>query len=113
VGDGDGIVGLVADAAGAGLLVDFHDEIEVVFLLRPRAELEHLGEFIRGVDMQHGKRDVAVEGLVCEPDEHVGILAHGPGHADFFEEVIGLTENEDALVLQGIEVTAVILIYLR
>src|SRR5205807_4203308 len=45
------IVRLVTDPALASFGVYFHDQLKAVLPARPVTELQHLGEFIGGVDM--------------------------------------------------------------
>jgi hypothetical protein len=111
VGDGDGVGGVVADgaalrviaAAGAGVFVDLDDEIEIVVFHGPVAIGEHLREFVGGIDVEERVGDVAAEGFFRKPDEDIGVLAHAPGHADVFEVVVGLPDDEDALGFERVE----------
>lgn len=103
---GHRIMRLVTNPAFARLGIDFDDQIEVVMLGRPLAELQHLGKFVGRVDVQHGKRNLSKKGFAREPDENIGILPHRPRHGDVFESVISLSKNKDALVLELIEMSA-------
>ena len=76
-------------------------------LPRPFAKLQHLGKFVGGIDVQHRKGDFPEKRFQREPDEDVRILSHRPGHGDILEGVIGLSENENALVLEVIEMGSV------
>ena len=62
------IVRLITNSARAGFGVDFNNQIEVVMLLRPFAEVEHLREFVGRVDMQNRKRNAPQEGFARKPD---------------------------------------------
>ena len=104
------IMRLVTDTARAGLLVDLNDEIEFVMRRRPFAKLEHLRKFISRIDVQNRKRNLSEKRFACEPDEDVRVLPHRPRHGDVLERVIGLAKNKDALVLQLIEMCAVVLV---
>ena len=86
--------------SGARLLVDPHHQIEAVVVLRPRPEFEHLRKLVGRVDVDDGKGHMAAEGLLGEPDEDVGILAHRPRHGDILESVLRLAKEENRLVLE-------------
>src|ERR1700704_517979 len=73
---------------------------------RPVAEFEHLGKFVSRVDMQNLKRNFSEERFLREPDQDVGIFAHRPWHRDVLERAISLAKNENALVLELIEMRA-------
>ena len=96
----------IADTARARFLIDLHDEVELVMLRRPFAKLEHLRKFVSRVDVQDRKRNFSEKRFQREPDEDVGILPHRPGHGDVLKRVIRLAKNEDALVLELIEMRA-------
>ncbi len=68
------------------------------------AELVHLRELVRRVDVQEREGDLAAEGLTGEPDEDVGVLAHGPGHADGAEVGEGFAEDVDRRLFEAREV---------
>ena len=72
-------------------------QLEAVVLLRPRAELDHLGKLVGRVDVHDRDRYVAAEGLLDQPEEHVRVLAHGPEHRRPLEAVEGLAHEVDAL----------------
>ena len=103
---GHGIMRLVTDPTLARFGIDFDDQIEVVMLRRPLAELQHLGKFVGRIDVQHGKRNLSEKGFACEPDKNIGVLPHRPRHRDILEGVISLSKNKDALVLKLIEMSA-------
>src|SRR6266516_3549169 len=93
--------------AGARFGVNFNDEIEVVVLGGPLAKLQHLRKFIRRVDVQDRKGNLSKKGFAREPDKNVRILPHRPRHGDVFEGVVRLAKNENALVLELIEMSPV------
>ena len=103
---GHGIMRLITDTARARLGVDLDDEIEFVLLCCPFTKLQHFGKLIGGVDVQNGKRNLSKKRFAREPDENVGILAHRPRHGDVLEGVICLAKNENALVLEFVEMGA-------
>jgi len=98
---------LVANSALARFRIDFDEQIEVGMLRRSCAKLQHLRKCKGGVDVQNGKRNLSEKGFAGKPDENVGILSHRPWHGDIFERVIRLAKNENALVLQLVEMRAV------
>jgi hypothetical protein len=57
--------------------------------------------------VQNRKWNLPKERFAGEPDENVGILPHRPRHGDVFEGVISLAKNENALVLELIEMSPV------
>ena len=67
VGDSDWIMSLVADgrrvgsASGTGVLVNFYNQVEVVFFDRPLAELEHFRKFVGRIDVKKRIWDVTAE----------------------------------------------------
>ena len=75
-------------------------------LLRPFPELEHLGKFVGGVDVENRERHPAEKRFSRQPDEHVRIFSHRPGHGDVLERVIRLAKNKNALVLEFVEMSA-------
>src|SRR6266436_3418879 len=77
-------------------------------LLRPLPELEQLGKFVGGVDVENRERHAAEKRFPRQPDQHVRILSHRPGHGDVLERVIRLAKNKNALVLEVVEMTALI-----
>src|SRR6266849_4498403 len=66
-------------------------------LLRPLPELEHLGKFVGGVDVENRERHPAEKRFPRQPDEHVRIFSHRPGHGDVLECVIRLAKNKNSL----------------
>src|SRR5215468_1763706 len=76
-------------------------------LLRPFAEFEHLRKFVFGVDVQDRERHAAEERFPREPDQHVRIFPHRPRHTDVLERMIRLAKNENALVLEIVEMCPV------
>src|SRR5437016_6292179 len=75
-------------------------------LLRPFPELEHLGKFVGGVDVEDRERHPAEKRFSRQPDEHVRIFSHRPGHGNVLERVIRLAKNENTLVLEFVEMSA-------
>src|SRR2546421_7433649 len=78
---------------------------------RPLAKFEHFGKFVFGVDVEHRERHAAEERFPRQPDQHVGIFPHRPWHADVLERVIRLAKNKNALVLELVEMSALILLH--
>src|SRR3989440_4153197 len=74
--------------------------------LRPLPKLEHLRKFVSGVDVQNRKRHPAEERFPRQPDQHVRIFPHRPGHAHVLECVIRLAKNKNALALKRVEMCA-------
>jgi len=97
---------LVSDAALPRFGIDFDDQIKVMMLGRPFAELQHFGKLVGSVDMQNRKRYASGKGFAGEPNENIGIFSHRPRHGDIFESVIRLPKNKNALVLELIEMCA-------
>src|SRR5467141_3304604 len=104
---GHGIMRLVTDAARARLSVDLDDEIEFVLLCCPVTKLQHFGKLVGRVNVQNGKGNLSKKRFAREPDENIGILAHRPWHGDVLEGVICLAKNENALVLELVEMGAI------
>ena len=75
-------------------------------LRRPFTKLQHFGELISRIDMQDRERNFPEKGFAREPDKNVGILPHRPWHGDVFKRVICLAKNENALVLELVEMSA-------
>ena len=56
--DSDGVMGFVTDRSGvrasacAGVLVDLHDQIQLVLLNRPLAKFQHLWKLIRRINVK-------------------------------------------------------------
>src|SRR5205814_6293991 len=100
------IVRFVSNPAFAGFGINFDDKIEVVMLRRPFTKLQHFGELITRIDMQDRERNFPEKGFAGEPEENVGILPHRPWHGDVFKGVIRLSKNENALVLELVEMSA-------
>src|SRR5947208_2281599 len=87
--------------------INFDDKIEVVVLRRPFTKLQHFGELISRIDMQDRERNFPEKGFAREPDKNVGILPHRPWHGDVFKGLIRLAKNENALVLELVEMRPV------
>src|SRR6266481_9854486 len=100
------IVRFIPDTAGTRFGINFDDEIELVMLRGPFTKLQHLGKLVGRVDVQNGEWNLAKKRFAREPDENVRILSHRPRHGDIFEAVIRLAKNENALVLEVIEMSA-------
>ena len=101
------IVRFIPDPAGTRFSINFDDEIELVMLRGPFPKLQHLGKLVGRVDMQNWKWNLSKKRFAGEPDENIGILPHRPRHGDVFERVIRLAKNENALVLEFIEMSAI------
>ena len=70
---------------------------------RPLPKFEHLCKLVSGVNVQNWKGHLSEECFRCEPNENVRVFAHRPWHGDVFERVIGLAKNENALILEMVE----------
>src|SRR5438105_15845750 len=97
----------VPNPACASFGINFDDEIKLVMLRGPITKLQHLGKLVGRVDVQNGKWDLSKKRFASEPDENVGIFPHRPRHRDVLEGVIRLPKNENALVLELVEMSAV------
>ena len=104
MGHGDGVVRRITYAATDGVFIDAHDQIDTVDYLSFLAELIHLWKLISRIDVQQRERDFSAESFAGEPDEDVGVFAHGPRHADGAEVGEGLTEDVDGRLFQAREV---------
>src|SRR5438046_2495105 len=101
------IVRFVPNPARTRVGVDFNDKIKVVMLCCPFTKLQHLGKLIGRVDVQDRKGDLPKKRFAGEPDKNVGILPHRPRHGDVFEGLIRLAKNENALVLELVEMSTI------
>ena len=101
------IVRFVPNPARTRVGVDFNDKIKVVMLCCPFTKLQHLGKFVGRVDVQDRKGDLPKKRFAGEPDKNVGILPHRPRHGDVFEGMIRLAKNENALVLELVEMSTI------
>src|ERR1019366_327238 len=63
-----------------------------------------LGKLVGRVDMDDRERDVPGKGPFREPEEDVGIFAHRPKQANFFEGVISLAKEVNTVRFQFVEV---------
>src|SRR6266487_1046026 len=100
------IMSLIPNAACTRFRVNFDDKIQIVMLSRPFAELQHFWKLVGRIDVQNWKRHAPEKRFACQPDENIGILSHRPWHGYVLEGVIRLAENENALVLEIIEMRA-------
>ena len=57
----------VTHSPGESFLIAGDDELDLILPDRPFPELQHLGEFVGGVDMQDRKRQATAERLESEP----------------------------------------------
>src|SRR5436190_7646940 len=96
---------LITDAALARLGVDLHDEFEVVVFCRPLAKFQHLGKLISGIDMQNRKRHAPEKRFARQPNQNVRVFSHRPWHGDVLEGMMRLAKNENALVLELVEMS--------
>ena len=81
----------------------FDPEIEIPFLAVAIAKRVHLRKFLAGIDMQGRKRHPPEEGLACQPDHDVGILAQRPQQRQLLQPREGFPENVDALGLERVQ----------
>ena len=68
------------------------------------AKLDHLGEFVAGVNVQQRKGDFPGEkGFLRQAQHHRGVFADGIQHHRAGKFRRGFTENVDAFCLQSLE----------
>ena len=103
----DGPALRISPASRTSVLVDFHDEVQPVIFHRPVAISDHLREFIRRINVQQRIRNVPAKRLSRQPNQNIGILAHAPRHADFFEMMKRLTNEENALRFKRIKMSRI------
>ena len=96
-GSGKGIPG------SNGRLILANDHRQLVFLREAIAILDHLRQFVAGVDVDERKRNVAEERLAGEPQQHRRVFADRPQHAHAVEMAEGLAEDINALLFQQVE----------
>jgi hypothetical protein len=103
VGDCHRIVRLIPDAALARLLVDPDDQIDPIVVHGPGTKFEHFWKLIGRIDMHDRKRDMTAEGLFRQPEQDVGVFAHGPEHGRPLKCVKSLAQQVDALGFELVE----------
>ena len=83
------------------------DQVQPPLPGHPIAEGVDLGELEAGVHVNHRERHAPEEGLAGQLDPRVGVLAHGPEHAQPVHGGEGLAQDGDALALQSVQVIPV------
>jgi len=90
----------IGDSAGEHGLVFAHHQLQFPFLYQLIAVLDHGFNFVGGIDMHEGKRDVAEKGLARQPQQNGGILSNAPEHCEILESVKRLAQDVYALVFE-------------
>ena len=90
----------VVHALGQGVLVLADDQVQPPLAGEPVPVLDHGRDLVARVDVEQREGDVPEERLAGEPQEHRGVLAHGPQHREVVEVLVGLAKDVDALVFQ-------------
>src|SRR5438874_710960 len=88
----------------AGCSARYQPRSNQVKVARGRVHL--VRKLVSGIDVQNRKGHLSEECFRCEPNENVGVFAHRPWHGNVFEGVICLAKNEDAVILEMVEMGA-------
>ena len=86
-----------------GLPVLAVHHVEPVLFGEPVAVLDHFRDLEMGVYVDEGERDVSVERLAGEPQQHRGVLPDGPEHAKVVESGVRLPQDVYALGFKLVE----------
>ena len=76
------------------------DHVEVPLCRQAVPVFDHLRDLVVGVDVHERDRHMAEEGFSGKPEQHGGILADRPQHAQVAQLAVCFPQDVDAFVFQ-------------